>query len=191
MPGGALAVADGDSIIPVINAMQVNFDLIVATQDWHPEEHQSFASQHPEQRLFEVITWNGLPQVLWPNHCVQGTYGAEFSKEWQSDLVAAIFRKGMDVEVDSYSGFYDNDKRTTTGLLGFLRDKGVTEVYLCGLAADFCVYYTAVDAVDAGFKTYYLEFATRAIDAKGYADAKKIMLEKGIVMVQDIKELHV
>lgn len=189
LPGGSLAVAEGDSIIPVINSIQTDFDLIVATQDWHPRDHKSFASQHPEKRSFEVIDLNGLPQVLWPDHCVQGTLGAAFSKAWHSDSIAAIFRKGMDVAVDSYSGFYDNDKRNTTGLLGFLKDKGVTEVYVCGLAADFCVYYTAVDAVEAGFETFYLEFATKAIDVDGYCQAKKVMLSKGIKMVSTSKEM--
>ncbi|MDM1514750.1 isochorismatase family protein, partial [Myroides odoratimimus] len=125
LPGGSLAVKDGDKIIPVINTIQKQFDLIIATQDWHPNNHKSFASQHPDNKLFDVINLNGIPQVLWPDHCVQGTKGAEFTAEWDTTKVAAIFSKGMNVEVDSYSGFYDNDHQYSTGLLGFLKDKEV------------------------------------------------------------------
>lgn len=189
LPGGALAVGEGDTIIPHINSIQQRFDLIVATQDWHPHNHKSFASQHEGYREFDMLQLHGLNQVLWPDHCVQGTFGADFSKTWDSRMVSAIFRKGMDREVDSYSGFYDNNKRNTTGLLGFLKEMKVTEVYVCGLAADFCVFYTAMDAAEAGFSTFYLEFATKAIDAKGYALAKKSMEEKGIVLVESAEKL--
>lgn len=191
LPGGSLAVASSDGIIPIINAIQSRFDLIVATQDWHPENHKSFASQHPDKNVFEVVKLNGLDQVLWPNHCVQETHGAAFSSLWQTNSVAAIFRKGMDIFVDSYSGFYDNNKKNTTGLFGFLKDKGITEVYVCGLAADFCVYYTAMDAVAAGFETTYLEFATKAIDAKELEKAKIVMASKGIVILSKLEDLIV
>ncbi|MBB1139870.1 bifunctional nicotinamidase/pyrazinamidase [Myroides sp. WP-1] len=189
LPNGALAVQDGDLIIPRINAIQDQFDLIVATQDWHPLDHQSFASQHPDQHVYDVVDLQGQPQILWPNHCVQGTPGAEFSKAWNSTKVAAIFRKGMNKQIDSYSGFYDNNKINSTGLLGYLNDKKVTEVYICGLAAEFCVFYTAMDAKKAGFKTYFLDFATKPIAIEGIEKAKEKMIEHGIVIVAKSEEL--
>lgn len=189
LPGGALAVNDGDQIIPIINRIQSDFDLIVATQDWHPENHKSFASQHLDKKLFEMIDLDGIPQVLWPDHCVEGTRGSEFSDKWISEKAVAIFRKGMNERVDSYSGFYDNNKKDSTGLLGFLNEKKVTEVYVCGLAADYCVYYTAVDAKEAGFDTYFLDFATKAISVEGLSKAKEVMLQKGINLVESENEL--
>ncbi|MDR2221750.1 MAG: bifunctional nicotinamidase/pyrazinamidase [Flavobacteriaceae bacterium] len=189
LPGGALAVPYGDQIIPVINEIQQQFDLIIATQDWHPKEHKSFATQHSTHKVFDSIDLNGIPQILWPDHCVQGTYGAEFTREWKSDDVAAIFRKGMNVEVDSYSGFYDNDKRGNTGLLGFLKEKQVTALYVCGLAADFCVYYTAKDAAEAGLQTYFLDFATKAISEVGLIEAKKVLRDMGVQIVETREDL--
>ncbi|WP_158210919.1 bifunctional nicotinamidase/pyrazinamidase [Myroides phaeus] len=189
LPGGSLAVADGDKIIDVINDIQPNFDLIVATQDWHPANHKSFAVQHPTHQLFDVIDLNGIPQVLWPEHCVQGTKGAEFTSAWDNNKVAAIFRKGMNVEVDSYSGFYDNNKLSNTGLLGYLKDKNISELYICGLAAEFCVYFTAKDAKEAGIDTYFLDFATKPITAEGLVQAKATMQELGINIIEDKKDL--
>ncbi|MEK6450554.1 MULTISPECIES: bifunctional nicotinamidase/pyrazinamidase [unclassified Myroides] len=189
LPGGSLAVADGDKIIDVINDIQPNFDLIVATQDWHPTNHKSFAVQHPTHQLFDVIDLNGIPQVLWPEHCVQGTKGAEFTSAWDNNKVAAIFRKGMNVEVDSYSGFYDNNKLSNTGLLGYLKDKNISELYICGLAAEFCVYFTAKDAKEAGIDTYFLDFATKPITAEGLVQAKATMQELGINIIEDKKDL--
>lgn len=189
LPGGSLAVADGDKIIDVINDIQPNFDLIVATQDWHPANHKSFAIQHPTHQLFDVIDLNGIPQVLWPEHCVQGTKGAEFTSAWDNNKVAAIFRKGMNVEVDSYSGFYDNNKLSNTGLLGYLKDKNISELYICGLAAEFCVYFTAKDAKEAGIDTYFLDFATKPITAEGLVQAKATMQELGINIIEDKKDL--
>ncbi|MDM1415233.1 bifunctional nicotinamidase/pyrazinamidase [Myroides odoratimimus] len=189
LPGGSLAVEEGDKIIPVINTIQKQFDLIIATQDWHPNNHKSFASQHPDNKLFDVINLNGIPQVLWPDHCVQGTKGAEFTAEWDTTKVAAIFRKGMNVEVDSYSGFYDNDHQHSTGLLGFLKGKKVTELYVCGLAAEFCVYFSAKDAQEAGIKTFFLDFATKPITAEGLVNAKKEMETLGITILKNQEEL--
>ena len=183
LPGGSLAVERGDEIIPIINEIQTHYDLIIATQDWHPKMHKSFASQHPNKHIFDVVTLNGQPQVLWPDHCVQGTMGASFSDAWESEQVAAIFRKGMLEEVDSYSGFYDNNRENSTGLLGYLRDKNVEELHICGLAADFCVYYSAKDAVLSGIKTSFLSFATRAISVEGFAKAEEDMLSLGISIV--------
>ncbi|MDM1045832.1 bifunctional nicotinamidase/pyrazinamidase [Myroides sp. 1354] len=191
LPNGALAVYEGDLIIPRINAIQERFELIVATQDWHPLDHQSFASQHSNQQVYDLIELQGIPQVLWPDHCVQGTVGASFSEAWNSNSVAAVFRKGMNKQVDSYSGFYDNNKIDSTGLYGFLNDKGVTEVYVCGLAAEFCVFYTAMDAKKAGFKTYFLDFATKPISAEGLQQAKAMLIENEITIVNTSEELMV
>lgn len=184
LPGGALAVPDGDAIIPVVNRLQQQFDLVVATQDWHPPQHKSFASQHTDKNVFEVTDLNGLEQVLWPNHCVQGTPGAAFSAELEQQRIEAIFRKGTDPEVDSYSGFFDNGHRKSTGLGGYLRSKGITEVYLAGLAADYCVYFSAKDALAEGFKVYYLEDAVRAISAEGFDKAKADLRELGAQLIQ-------
>lgn len=189
LPGGSLAVAEGDAIIKVINEIQSKFDIIIATQDWHPSDHKSFASQHPKNKVFDVVDLNGLPQVLWPDHCVQGTKGAEFTDLWDSRRVEAIFRKGMDREVDSYSGLFDNGKRNSTGLLGYLKEKNVTEVYVCGLAAEFCVFYTAKDLADAGIKTYFLNFATKPISLDGLETAKKELKKAEVTIVESEQEL--
>lgn len=193
LPNGTLAVANGNEIIDVINKIQERFDIVIATQDWHPLNHQSFASQHSENTVFDVINLNGIQQVLWPNHCVQGTWGAQFAKDWNSNCVQAVFRKGTDVLIDSYSGFYDNGigNGTGTGLVGYLKDKKVTEVYVCGLAADFCVFYTARDAFKEGFETYYLEFATKAISESGYEEAKSAMKNMGIKLLLNKEDLKV
>ncbi|MCX2741780.1 bifunctional nicotinamidase/pyrazinamidase [Pontibacter anaerobius] len=183
LPGGSLAVPEGDAIIPIVNRLQGQFDLVVATQDWHPPQHKSFASQHPSKSVFEVTELNGLEQVLWPDHCVQGSVGAEFSAELEQHRIEAIFRKGTDPEVDSYSGFFDNGYRKSTGLAGSLRGKGVTEVYLAGLAADYCVYFSAKDALAEGFKVYYLEDAVRAISTEGFQKAKADLVERGAQII--------
>lgn len=171
--GGALAVPDGKSIIPLANQLQKRFDIVVATQDWHPPTHKSFASNHENRKPFEQITLHGLDQVLWPDHCVQGTRGAEFHSDLEINRIEAIFRKGMDPEIDSYSGFYDNGHRKNTGLAGYLRERRVTEVCVCGLAADYCVYFTAKDALREGFATFIIEDATRAIDPDNFRKAKQ------------------
>lgn len=189
LPHGALAVPQSDGIVSLINNVQEAFDCIVATQDWHPQYHQSFASQHPEHQVFDKIVLHGQDQVLWPDHCVQGTEGADFSPLWNSDRVQAVFRKGMDERIDSYSGFYDNGHAHSTGLSGYLKELGVKEVFIAGLAADFCVYYTALDAQSEGFKTYYLEFATCAIHNDTYQAAKIKMKQEGIVLVNTKEEL--
>ena len=164
LPGGALAVAGGDEIIPVINRLSKLYDLVVATQDWHPRNHGSFASQHQGAQPFDLGKLAGLPQVLWPDHCVQGTFGAEFSEMLDQERVEAIFRKGMNPEIDSYSAFFDNVRLKSTGLDGYLKGRGVTEVHICGLAADYCVWYTAKDALSLGFTAVILRDATKAID---------------------------
>ena len=146
LPGGALAVKHGDEIVQTINELQQSYDLVVATQDWHPKGHKSFYTSYPDKTPFEVISLNGLDQVLWPEHCVQGTKGAELVPELLTNAVEAIFRKGMDKEIDSYSGFFDNGRKKSTGMADYLKGRGVTEVAVCGVAADYCVYYTANDA---------------------------------------------
>lgn len=173
LPGGALAVPEGDQIIPVANRLQEHFGLVVATQDWHPATHKSFASQHKEKKVFDTIELNGLKQVLWPDHCIQGSTGAEFSNKLNMLKTEAVFRKGTNPEIDSYSGFYDNGRLKTTGLADYLRGKQVTEVYVAGLAADYCVFFSAKDALKEGFKTFFIEDATKAISQEGFEKAKE------------------
>lgn len=186
LPGGALAVNKGDEVIPVINNLQQfgYFDLIVATQDWHPQNHKSFASNHSGKTTFEKIMLNGLEQILWPDHCVQGTKGADFPSNLDTKKIEAIFRKGMDVNVDSYSGFFDNGKRKDTGLAAYLKGRKIDEIYVSGLAGDFCVFYTALDSADCGFKTFFIEDATRSIDKNSFEDMiKKKLSEKDITII--------
>lgn len=180
LPGGSLAVDNGDEIISVINRIQQDFEIVVATQDWHPEGHYSFASSHEGKDPFDVIEMTGEEQVMWPDHCVQGTSGAEFSSELNMKQVSAIFRKGTDPAVDSYSGFFDNNRAHRTGMAGFLKDLDVTDIYVAGLAADFCVYYTARDGQDLGFQTHYIENATKAISQDNYGKAKIDLNQRGI-----------
>lgn len=179
IPGGALSVPDGDAIIPVVNLLQEGFELVIATQDWHPADHKSFASAHPGKKPFEIISLHGLSQTLWPNHCVQGTTGAEFSERLNRNKIETIFRKGVDREIDSYSGFYDNGRRKSTGLAGYLREKKVTEVYLTGLAADICVFFTAMDSLSENFTTYIIEDGVRPLNHTDYENNKKVFLENG------------
>jgi nicotinamidase/pyrazinamidase len=179
VPGGALAVNEGDRIIPLVNSLQRSFNLVVATQDWHPADHKSFASNHSGKTAFEKISLHGLDQVLWPDHCVQGTRGAELHAELHTNQVEAIFRKGMDRDIDSYSGFYDNGSKRSTGLAGYLRERKVDKVFVCGLAADYCVAFTAKDALRENFKTYIIEDATRPIDQDGYQNMRSEILGAG------------
>ncbi len=179
LPGGALAVNNGDSIIPVINKLQRDFDLVVATQDWHPAAHKSFASAHPGKSNFEEILMDGLPQVLWPDHCVQESFGAEFSSLLSSRKIEAIFRKGMEKNIDSYSGFYDNGKKKATGMGDYLKGRGVRSIFITGLAGDFCVNYTAIDGLELGFKSTIILNATKAIDEENFKNAMKVFIAKG------------
>jgi nicotinamidase/pyrazinamidase len=179
LPGGSLTVPGGDDIIALVNSLQTSFNLVVATQDWHPQQHKSFASNHDKGKLFEVIGLEGLEQVLWPDHCVQGTIGADFHKALDTKKIEAIFRKGMEHGIDSYSGFYDNGYRKATGLAGYLRERKVQKVFVCGLAADYCVYYTAKDALKENFQTYIIEDATRAINNDSFQKAKDELMSAG------------
>lgn len=177
--GGKLEVPHGEQIVPLVNQLSGKFELVVATQDWHPQEHKSFASNHSGKQPFEKIMLTGLEQTLWPDHCVQGSMGAEFHTQLDLRQVEGIFRKGMVPGLDSYSGFFDNGHRKATGLSGFLRERGVNTVYVCGLAADYCVYYTAKDALEKKFNTLLIADATRAISAEAFESAKKEFLKKG------------
>lgn len=164
MPTGALPVAKADQIVDTINQLQNKFELIIATQDWHPLNHKSFAKNHAGFKPGDVIDLNGLPQVLWPNHCVENTFGAELVMGLNKTKISEIFKKGTDQEIDSYSGFFDNGHRKSTGLGDYLKQQTVSDVYIVGVATDYCVKYTALDAVMLGFATYVIEDACRAVD---------------------------
>jgi nicotinamidase/pyrazinamidase len=164
LPGGALPVPQGDEVIAVANRVQAAFSLIVATQDWHPADHGSFAAHHAGRKPGELAELGGLPQILWPTHCVQGTRGAAFAPGLETTRFAQVFTKGTDREIDSYSGFFDNAHRKATGLGEFLRRSGVTEVYLLGLATDYCVKATALDARTLGFETNVIVDGCRGVD---------------------------
>jgi nicotinamidase/pyrazinamidase len=164
LPKGALAVADGDQVIPVINALQDQFDLVVATQDWHPADHGSFAANHPDKKVGDFIDLNGVQQILWPVHCVQGSKGADFHVDLNKDKWVAVFQKGTQQNVDSYSGFFDNNRQGDTGLSAFLKGKDVEELYVCGLATDYCVKFTVLDGLSEGFKTYLIADGTKAVN---------------------------
>ncbi len=164
LPGGPLEVAGGDEIIPVVNRLAEQFELVVATRDWHPANHGSFAIVHAGHQEGETIELNGLSQMLWPVHGVQDTPGAQFPNELNTDRIERVFSKGEDPGVDSYSGFFANGRRKATGLADYLRSRGVDEVYIVGLALDVCVRATALDAVELGFETHVAEDATRAVN---------------------------
>ena len=183
MPGGSLEVPHGAMIVPLINQLQNYFDLVVATQDWHPQNHKSFASNHSNKKPFEEIDLQGMKQTLWPDHCVQGTKGAEFHPELETYKIAAIFRKGMDPEIDSYSGFYDNGHQISTGLTGYLKEKGVTEIYFCGLASDICVYYTIKDSLKEGFSATLIEDASRPLSNDAFTSIKNELTKKGVRII--------
>jgi nicotinamidase/pyrazinamidase len=166
LPGGALAVPHGDEVVPVAMALAPNFKLVVATADWHPADHGSFASQHPGHRPGDVIDLYGLGQVLWPDHCVRGSRGADFAPGVDGRLIHRVFQKGTDRDIDSYSGFFDNGHRKATGLGAFLKARGVDEVFVLGLATDYCVKFTALDAVREGFSATLVEDGARGVNLK-------------------------
>jgi nicotinamidase/pyrazinamidase len=182
LPGGALGVPGGDEVIPLANRLMDDFEIIVATQDWHPPDHGSFAANHPGKQVFESIDLHGLPQTLWPVHCVQGTPGAEFAAGLDTGCITRVFRKGTRPEVDSYSGLFDNGRRHSTGLAEWLREQGVTRVTVCGIATDYCVKFTALDAVAEGFEVTLHLPACRGVDlqAGDVAAAVDAMREKGV-----------
>ena len=192
LPGGALAVPDGDAVIPVANQLQAVFPLVVATQDWHPANHGSFAVSHPGKQVFQQIELNGLMQTLWPVHCVQNTQGAELAAALNRERIAKVFPKGTDAGIDSYSGLFDNGHRKSTGLGEWLKAQGVTEVFVCGLATDYCVKFTALDAAQMGFKTHLIEDASRGVNLRpdDVKHAVEEMKRAGVVNVQSAELLR-
>ncbi len=180
-PGGGLAVPGGDSVVPVINRIAPAFGQVVLTQDWHPPGHLSFASSHPGRQPFETIELAYGPQTLWPDHCVQGTPGAAFHAELATARAGMIIRKGTRAEIDSYSAFFENDRSTATGLSGYLRDRGLGRAFICGLATDYCVHFSALDAAKSGLEVVVIEDACRGIDLDGsLAAAKAAMTQAGV-----------
>jgi len=180
-PSGALAVDEGNEIIPRINALMGDFDATVLTQDWHPAGHSSFASSHAGQAPYALIDMPYGAQVLWPDHCIQGTNGAAFHADLNADAADMIIRKGYNPAIDSYSAFFENDRKTPTGLEGYLRNRGITTLTMVGLAMDFCVQYSALDAAALGFDVIVLEDACRAIDLDGsLATARAAMQSAGV-----------
>jgi nicotinamidase/pyrazinamidase len=183
-PGGRLAVPHGDEVVPTINRLGRLFAHVVLTQDWHPAGHRSFASSHPGKQPFETTTLDYGEQVLWPDHCVQGTPGAEFHADLDIPHAALVIRKGFRSAIDSYSALYENDRKTPTGLAGYLRERGLRRIYLAGLAFDFCVRYSAEDALREGFAPVVIEDACRGIDMDGSVAGTRDMLAKlGIACV--------
>lgn len=170
-PGGALAVPRGDEVVPIVNRLAENFRSVVLTQDWHPAGHLSFASTHPGRSPYDTIAAPYGPQMLWPDHCVQGTRGAAFHDALRIPHAGLVLRKGLHRTIDSYSAFYENDRATPTGLAGYLRERGIKRVFLAGLALDFCVRYSAEDAVRGGFAVVVIDDACRGIDVAGSVPA--------------------
>jgi nicotinamidase/pyrazinamidase len=180
-PGGGLSVPRGDDVVPIVNRLAERFANVVLTQDWHPRDHLSFASQHPGKRPYDTIAVSYGTQILWPDHCVQGTPGAEFHKSMRILNAGLIVRKGIHRMIDSYSAFYENDRKTPTGLLGYLRERGFTRIFLAGLAFDFCVRYSAEDARREGFAVAVVEDACRGIDVDGsVAATRRAFTEIGV-----------
>ena len=185
VPGGTLPVTKGDEVVPVINRLAKGFKNVVLTQDWHTEGHASFASTHPGKKPFETIDLSYGTQVLWPDHCVQGTKDAELHPALSIPHAQAIIRKGFHAQVDSYSALQEADRRTLTGLAGYLKERGISKLYVCGLATDFCVAWTALDSQGMGFQTFVIEDASRGIDLNGsLAAAWKQMTAKGVKRIQ-------
>jgi len=184
-PGGALAVSGGDEIVPRVNRLQQDFAVRVLTQDWHPANHSSFADNQTGAEAYSLVDMPYGPQILWPRHCVQGSKGAEFHPDLDTQSADLILRKGFRSTIDSYSAFFENDHKTPTGLEGYLRERGVHEVVLVGLATDFCVRFSAVDAARLQFGVTVLEGACRAIDLDGsLTEARRDMLDHGIKLVE-------
>jgi len=185
LPGGALAVQGGDQIIPIVNKLMKKFELVVATQDWHPQDHGSFASNHKNMKPGDHIMLYGLDQILWPDHCVQQSFGAIISKDLEISCIHNIFRKGTDILIDSYSGFFDNGKKKDTGLNNYLKSKAVDMVFVVGLATDYCVKFTAIDAAELGYRTFVIPDATKAVNLQDGDFEKSIeeMKSKGVGVI--------
>ena len=188
LPGGALAVPQGDRVVPVANRLMAKFELVVATQDWHPPDHLSFASRHPGKRVGDAIDVDGLEQILWPDHCVQNTPGAAFAPALNTDEIDRVFHKGTDRRIDSYSCFYDNAHRKATGLGEFLTSRGVETVYVIGLATDYCIKFSALDAAKLGFATKVVLEGVRGVELNPGDCARAIeeMKAAGVEMVREV-----
>ena len=176
MPGGALAVADGDETVPIAAKLTPRFDIVVATQDWHPKDHKSFAVNNPGKQVGELGELGGLPQVMWPAHCVQGTHGAELHESLERSKITAVFRKGIDAGIDSYSGFFDNGHKKATGLGDWLKQKRVDKLYVLGLATDYCVKFTCLDGRQQGFDVWLIEDGCRGVNLQA-GDSDKAIAE--------------
>lgn len=186
-PGGSLAVPGGDEVVPVVNRLMNRFDNVILTQDWHPPAHQSFASSHRGKSPFELVEVDYGSQVLWPDHCVQGTLGAEFHRDLRVDRAQLVLRKGFRAHVDSYSAFVENDKKTTTGLAGCLSERGLRRLFVCGLATDVCVKFTALDARAACFDVVMIEAASRGLDKDGsMASSRAEMAAAGVSLINEL-----
>jgi len=192
LPGGALPVPHGDEVIPVANELQSRFDLVVATKDWHPPDHGSFAANHPGKKPGDRVILDGIEQILWPVHCVQNTYGAEFAPAFDTSRIAQVFHKGVERNIDSYSTFFDNAHRRETGLADYLKKRSIKNIYLMGLALDYCVKYSALDARHLGLNTHVILHGCRGIELEsGYIDrALDEMRRAGAVLLQsgDVRE---
>jgi nicotinamidase/pyrazinamidase len=186
MPTGSLPVADGDAVVPVANSLMPAFSLVVATQDWHPADHGSFAVNHPGTKPGDVIDLGGVAQVLWPPHCVQNTPGAEFHRDLHVDRIRHVVRKGTDPAVDSYSGFFDNARRHATGLDAFLKDRGIDEIVVAGLATDYCVQFTCLDGASLGYAVTVVVDGCRAVDLRPGDGARAFerMGEAGVTLAE-------
>ncbi|MDZ7719109.1 MAG: bifunctional nicotinamidase/pyrazinamidase [Balneolaceae bacterium] len=183
-PGGSLAVPDGDTIVPTVNKLVNVFDVVIQTQDWHPAGHSSFASTHEGKEPYDTVEMDYGTQVLWPDHCVQGSMGSEFHPELNTLKTQVVIRKGFRKAIDSYSTFFENDQETTTGLTGYLKQRGITDLYTVGLATDFCVKWSILDGIDEGFNMHIVKDAVKGIDLDGSLDAAwDEMKEKGVNIV--------
>lgn len=192
IPGGALGVPEGDQIIPLINQLLLNhpFDVKIATKDWHPPHHKSFAKEHGK-KPGDVVLLGGIEQILWPVHCVQETFGAEFAPGLHTDTIEQLFHKGTDSDIDSYSAFFDNEHRRSTGLLDYLKKRKVSDLFIAGLATDYCVKYSALDAVQLGFNTYVIKDACRAVNLRPDDEIKafEAMSQAGVHLIKS-KEIY-
>lgn len=180
MPKGNLAVEKGNQIVPHINHIQPQYDLVLATQDWHPQNHMSFASNHDNYEPFQDKEIEGYTQTLWPDHCIQGSEGAEFHPHMNTNSIEAIFRKGTHPKIDSYSAFYDNHHKKSTGLAGYLKEKGCKTIDVCGLAGDICVYFSIKDALKEGFQVRLIESATKALNQNNFNQQKEELQAQGV-----------
>lgn len=187
IPGGSLAVPCGDDVIDVANRLMPEYEFVVATQDWHPPGHKSFASEHPSRKVGEIINWKGLDQILWPDHCVQGTRGAELCRGLDTERIDEVIRKGTDPDIDSYSGFFDNGRRKSTGLADLLGERGADVVDVMGLATDYCVKFTALDAMEEGFRTRLIVEGCRGVELQA-GDCQRAIDKMRVAGVEIVTE---